>query len=103
MTRTTWLLTLTLAGTILTSSCAHRTVLPAVPTQTVETIQVISSDTTLTPEQKTQLIAKVIEATERTYQQILQRQAEQGKNIKETILQVLTLAASVAAIILGVQ
>ena len=80
-------------------SCARRVVLPPVPPELPKVVEVISHDTTLTPEQKAQLIRQAVEATERIYLKVLERLDKQGGNVKETVLQILTSAPGIAALI----
>lgn len=103
MHRTQTLLTLTLAVAMIGSSCARRVEVPALPPEIPAVIETISKDTTLSPEQKAELIKDAIDATERIYQRILDRYESQGQNVKETALQLLTVAASVAALVWGVK
>ena len=80
---------------VLFTGCAKQIIIP--PPDTVSQIKAVTADTTLAPETKSVLIQQVIQE----YKDWLARLDNQGKNIKEIILQILGVAAATTTAVLA--
>ena|SRR4030066_1668041 len=80
-------------------SCAHKVVVPQVPSALPLVIEIVSKDTTLTPEQKAKLIEMAVAETSRIYARMLDRMDTEGQNWKDSLFQFFSLIASIATLI----
>ena len=62
-------------------------------------IEIVSKDTTLTPEQKERLIQMAVAETSKIYARILDRMDEEGKGWKDALFQMFSFLASIATLI----